>query len=68
MILGLFRSKSAALKKIKKFRNNRLTSRNFCDNIANCGCARSSVDRVSGYEPAGREFESPRARQEKAAK
>lgn len=40
-----------------------MTSRNFCDNIATCGCARSSVDRVPGYEPVGREFESPRARQ-----
>ena len=25
-------------------------------------CARSSVDRVPGYEPVGRGFESPRAR------
>ena len=28
-------------------------------------CARSSVDRVPGYEPVGRGFESPRARQKK---
>lgn len=28
-------------------------------------CARSSADRVPGYEPVGRGFESPRARQEK---
>ena len=28
-------------------------------------CARSSVDRVPGYEPVGRGFESPRARQQK---
>ena len=29
-------------------------------------CARSSVDRVPGYEPVGRGFESPRARHKKA--
>ncbi len=27
-------------------------------------CARSSADRVPGYEPVGRGFESPRARGE----
>ena len=30
------------------------------------GCACSSVDRVPGYEPVGRGFESPQARQKKA--
>ena len=41
-------------------------------NLCGCGniiryrkCARSSVDRVPGYEPVGRGFESPRARQQK---
>ena len=29
------------------------------------GCACSSVDRVPGYEPVGRGFESPQARQQK---
>ena len=29
-------------------------------------CACSSVDRVPGYEPVGRGFESPQARQKKA--
>ena len=28
-------------------------------------CALSSADRVPGYEPVGREFESPRARHKK---
>ena len=32
---------------------------------ASNGCARSSADRVPGYEPVGRGFESPRARHEK---
>lgn len=30
-------------------------------------CAHSSADRVSGYEPAGRGFESPWARHKKSS-
>ena len=30
--------------------------------ITSCGCALSSVDRVPGYEPVGRRFESCMAR------
>ena len=46
-----------------------LTKVNFCDSIFGYRripvCACSSVDRVPGYEPVGRRFESSRARQQK---
>ena len=49
------------------FSHLRLTNHDCCAIIYRLyrklyGCALSSADRVPGYEPVGREFESPRAR------
>ena len=54
------------IKFFKLFCKKNLTKTNLCDTISkyeiNMVCARSSVDRVPGYEPVGRRFESCRAR------